>query len=196
MLKKYGVKLLKIIIPITILIIIGIIFGITQQEINTDSTEQMPTSSEIDLMLEEVRNEKIKNDESDQPFIPDLRTWPTSGPFKIDRSEYRLGEKIFVNIDELGIRDKGEVVVLRPINSTDYMKYHVMKFDGTAERNNYYFTPDLSELRGICSVDELIGDWKIKFLGTNYQDLEFKVTEKIIPGFEERYQTIVNKGKC
>jgi hypothetical protein len=196
LLEKYGVKLLKIIIPITILIIIGIIFGITQQEINTDSTEQMPTSSEIDLLLEEVRNEKITNDESDQPFIPELRTWPTSGPFKIDRSEYRLGEKIFVNIDELGITDKGEVVVLRPINSTDHIKYHVMPFDGTAERNNYYFTPDLSELRGICSVDELIGDWKIKFLGTNYQDLEFKVTEKIIPGFEERYQTIVNKGKC
>ena len=71
-----------------------------------------------------------------------------------------------------------------------------MPFDETGQRNNYYFTPDLSIKKGICSADELIGDWKIKFLGTNYQDLEFKVTEKIIPGFEERYQTIVNKGKC
>ena len=57
-------KLIKIIIPITILIKIRIIFGMTQQEINTDSTEQIPTSSEIDLLLEEVRNEKIKNAKS------------------------------------------------------------------------------------------------------------------------------------
>ena len=200
-LKKYYMKLLTIAIPIIILISIGIIFGLSQQEVIQQETSdgissKMPSSSEIDLLLEEVKNEKIKNDESDQPFIPELRTWPTSGPFKIDRSEYRLGEKIFVNIDELGITDKGEVVVLRPMNSTHHIKYHVMPFDGSAERNNYYFTPDLSELRGICSTDDLIGNWKIKFLGTNYQELKFTVTEKVIPGFEERYEKIVNKGKC
>ena len=189
-------KLLKIVIPILILIIIGVIFGATQQEINTESIEQMPTSSEMDILLDKIESDKIKNDESQNPFIPNERNWITSGPFKIDRSEYRLGEKIFVNIDSLINTDKGKIVFLRPINSTHHDTYHTMPFDGSVKRNNYYLTPDLSEFRGICSAEELIGDWKVKFLGTNFQDLEFKITKQIIPGFEERYQTIVNKGKC
>ena len=181
-------KLLKIVIPILILIMIGVIFGATQQEINTESIEQMPTSSEMDILLDKIESDKIKNDESQNPFIPNERDWITSGPFKIDRSEYLLGEKIFVNIDELDINEKGKVIFLRPINNTHYSPYHTMPFDGSGQRNNYYFTPDLSELRGICNTDELIGNWKVVFQGTDYLDLEFRVTEKIMPGYEERYE--------
>jgi hypothetical protein len=58
------------------------------------------------------------------------------------------------------------------------------------QRNNYYFTPDLSELRGICSVDEISGNWKVVFEGTEYSDLNFKVSTKILPGFEYRYEPV------
>ena len=34
------------------------------------------------------RDDKIKNDNSDNPYIPSPREWISSGPFKIDRSEY------------------------------------------------------------------------------------------------------------
>ena len=50
-----------------------------------------------------------------------------------------------------------------------------MPFDGSGVRNNFYLTPDLGELRGICNKDELVGDWRIMIEGTNYPDLKFKV---------------------
>ena len=133
---------------------------------------------------------KIKNDELENPFIPKEREWITSGPFKIDRSEYLLGEKIFVNIDALNVNEKGKVVFLRPVNSTHYSPYHTMPFDETGQRNNYYFTPDLSITKGICSADELIGNWKVVFQGTKHLDLKFKVVEEILPGNEKRYDPI------
>ena len=199
-------KLLKIgIIIISIITITAIIFGLTQQDVTQDVTQDVinkememkpPTSLGIDSAYDEIEKGKIKNEGSQKPFIPKDRDWPTSGPFMIDRSEYILGEKIFVNVDQLSTNDKGKIKALRPINSTHHQLYHVMPFDGSGERNNYYFTPDLSELRGICSTDEIVGDWLMIFEGTDYPDIKFKVTKGIIPGYEERYETIVNKGSC
>jgi len=182
----------KIIIPISVIItIVIVVFSLTQIEtIEKETPPQFEESSKIDSMLQQIKEEKIKNDNSKKPYMPKERKWITSGPFQIDRSEYLLGEKIFVNIDQLNIDEKGKVIFLRPINSTNYLTYHTMTFDGSGQRNNYYFTPDLSELRGICSVDEIIGNWKVVFQGTEYSDLNFKVVAEIIPGFEDRYESV------
>ena len=185
----------KIVIPISVIItIVIVVFSLTQ--IEKETSPQFEESSKIDSMLQQIKEEKIKNENSKNPYVVKEREWITSGPFKIDRGEYRLGEKIFVNINQLNTDEKGIVIFLRPINSTHYLSYHTMPFDGSGQRNNYYFTPDLSELRGICSVDEIIGNWKVVFQGTEFNDLKFKVTAEIIPGYENRYQTIVDRGKC
>tara|TARA_B110000495_G_C22619196_1_gene369053 strand:+ start:34 stop:594 length:561 start_codon:yes stop_codon:yes gene_type:complete len=182
---------LKIVIPIFVAItIVIIIFNLTQNEVSEERVLELKNSSEINKLMDKIKMDKIKNDELENPFIPKEREWITSGPFKIDRSEYLLGEKIFVNIDELLINEKGKVVFLRPINSTHYSSYHNMIFDGTGQRNNYYFTPDLSIISGICNTDDLIGNWKVVFQGTEYSDLKFKVTEEIIPGNEKRYESV------
>ena len=182
---------LKIVIPIFVAItIVVIIFNLTQNEIFEEQVLELKNPSEINELIDKIKMDKIKNDESEKPFIPKEREWITSGPFKIDRSEYMLGEKIFVNIDELQINEKGKVVFLRPINSTHYSPYHIMPFNESSKRNNYYFTPDLSVKEGICSTDELVGNWKVVFQGTEYSDLKFKVTEEIIPGNEKRYEPI------
>ena len=34
-------------------------------------------------------------------------------------------------------------------------------------------------------MDDFIGDWRIVFRGTDYKNLEFKITEEILPGSEE-----------
>ena len=47
---------------------------------------------------------------------------------------------------------------------------------------NTYFTPQISKTRGICSVDDIIGKWYLVFRGTDYPNLEFNITEKILPG--------------
>ena len=182
---------LKIVIPILVVItIVVIIFNFTQNEIIEEQIPELENPSEIEGLLDKIERDKIKNEKSDNPFIPKEREWITSGPFKIDRSEYVLGEKIFVNIDALNVNEKGKVVFLRPGNSTHYSPYHIMPFDGSSQRNNYYFTPDLSIKEGICSTDELVGDWKVVFQGTKYSDLEFKIAEGIIPGNEERYEPV------
>jgi len=182
---------LKIVIPIFVAItIVVIIFNLTQTEIIEKQDPEFKNPSEIEGLLDKIKIEKLENESSDNPFIPKEREWIASGPFKIDRSEYQLGEKIFVNIDELSMDEKGKVIFLRPMNSTHHSPYHTMPFDGSGQRNNYYFTPDLSELRGICNTEELAGDWKVIFQGTDHSDLEFKVIAEIIPGYEDRYESV------
>ena len=182
---------LKIVIAILVVItIVVIIFNLTQNEIFDEQVTELENSSEIEGLLDKIKSDKIKNESLDKPFISKEREWIASGPFKIDRSEYLLGEKIFVNIDALNVNEKGKVVFLRPVNSTHYSPYHIMQFDETGKRNNYYFTPDLSITKGICSADELIGNWKVVFQGTKHLDLKFKVVEEILPGNEKRYDPI------
>ena len=188
----------KIIISISVIITISIvIFSLTQNDVIKNQTSleienpsEIKNSLEIENMLNKIKQEKIKNDNSEKPYFPADREWISSGPFQIDRSEYNLGEKIFVNIDQINPNDKGKVVFLRPINSTHYLPYHTMPFDGSGARNNYYLTPDLSALRGICTVDQLAGDWIITFDGTMYPNLEFELLESKVPGYEGRYDPV------
>jgi len=181
----------KIVIPILVVItIVVIIFNLTQNEIVDKQIPEIENPSEIEGFLDKIKKDKLENEKSENPYIPKEREWITSGPFKIDRSEYLLGEKIFVNIDEVGLDEEGKVVFFRPVNSTHYVPYHTMPFDGSSQRNNYYFTPDLARIEGICSADELIGNWKVVFVGTEYPGLEFEVTKEALPGFEERYEPI------
>ena len=182
---------LKIVIPIfAIITIVIVIFNLTQNGISEEQVGELENSSEIQNMLNKIKKDKLDNDSSDNPYIPKEREWITSGPFKIDRSEYLLGEKIFVAIDTWNVNEKGKVVFLRPINSTHYSPYHTMPFDGSGQRNNYYFTPDLGKMEGICSANELIGNWKVIFPGTEYLGLEFKVTKEIVTGYEKRYESV------
>ena len=151
---------------------------------------EQSVSEQIQSKLDKLEKDRIENVNSQQSYSPAERDWPTSGPFKIDRSQYLLGEKVFVNIDTLSLLDKGTIIFLRPLNDTHYKTYYSMPFDGTRDRNNFYFTPDLSEARGICDKTQLIGDWKVIFEGTNYPDLEFKVIDRILPGEVYRYGNV------
>ena len=182
---------LKIVIPVFVVItIIVIIFNFTQNEIIEEQIPKLENPSEIEGLLDKIKSDKLENEKLEKPYMPKEREWITSGPFKIDRSEYLLGEKIFVTIDTLNVNEKGKVMFLRPINSTHYSPYHTMPFDGSDQRNNYYFTPDLAIMEGICSADDLIGNWKVIFPGTEYLGLEFKVIKETVIGNEERYEPV------
>ena len=100
----------------------------------------------------------------------------TSGPFSIDKGEYNLGEKIFISVDDLKEEDKGKVIFFRPLNNTSWSNYITMDFDGTNKTQfNLYFEPKLSELKKICSTNELAGTWVVKFIGTEYSDINFEI---------------------
>jgi len=187
----------KIVIPIiigTIITIIGII-AITNQETNTMEVEDtlneelQPTDEitpEIQEKLDEIEKVNLENE-----YSPKDREWLTSGPFQIDRSEYVLGEKIFLRTGGLGFDEKGQVVFLRPLNSTHYSVYQTIPFDGSDKTTyNYYLEPQLSKIRGYCTVDDFIGDWRVVFRGTDYPNLEFSITEQILPGSESSFEPV------
>ena len=143
-------------------------------------------------MLDKIREDKIKNDNSYEPYIPTEREWIQSGPFQIDRSEYALGEKIFVNIKNLNKNAKGTMIFTKIINSTHIFEYKKIDFDGSKPQQNFYLGVNLFALRGICSVDELVGDWELRFISPNgeLQSLDFKINNQVIPGKEKQYQPV------
>ena len=164
--------------------------SVSEQSVSEQSVSEQSVSEEIQSKLDKIEKDRIENLNSEQPYIPAERDWPTSGPFKIDRSQYLLGEKIFVNIDTLTLSDQGTMKFLRPLNDTHYKTYYSMPFDGSRDRNNFYFTPDLSIARGICDKTQLVGNWKVSFEGTNYPDLEFEIIDKILPGKYPRFDSV------
>ena len=102
--------------------------------------------------------------------------WIKSGPFSIDKNQYNLGEKIFIVVNGLKEEEKGKVVFFRPLNNTSWSNYITMDFDGKDKTNfNLYFEPRLSEFKKICSTNELSGQWVVKFIGTEYSDINFKI---------------------
>ena len=174
-------------IPIIIAVIIGIVVMamISNQDSekmeveDTLDKEILPENSpEADKKLEEI--EKIAG-ENEYEVLP--RDWQTSGPFQIDRKEYALGEKIFLRIGGLSLEDKGQVAVMRPLNDTHYGVYLTIPFDGTQKPAfNYYLDPQLSKARGLCSTDDVLGNWALVFRGTNYPNLNFEIVNKTVPG--------------
>ncbi len=174
-------------IPIAIAIIAGIIAITMMPEGGSNDMEVEDTldreinpeeTLEVEEKLDEI--EKIA-DENQYEILP--REWQTSGPFQIDRSEYAIGEKIFIRIGGLDFQEKGQIAVMRPLNDTHYSVYLRIPFDETKKSGfNTYLEPQLSKTRGLCSVDDIIGRWALVFRGTDYPNLYFEITDRIVPG--------------
>ena len=106
--------------------------------------------------------------------------WIESGPFAIDKDQYNVGEKIFLNTQGLKLDDKGAIEFLRPINDTHHTIYIKIPFDGMKGKSfNYYFEPRLMEYRGLCSMDDIAGNWIVKFSGTQYEDINFEILNQV-----------------
>ena len=184
----------KITIPIVvgiIVIIVGISIITNQEDVKMEvedvlDKELRPTeeiTQEIQEKFDEIEKINLENE-----YTPKDREWISSGPFQIDRSEYVLGEKIFLIIGGLNVDEKGQVAFLRPLNDTHYSVYSTIPFDGEKKNAfNYYLQPQLSKINGYCTVDDFIGDWRVVFRGTDYPNLKFKITDQILPGEEETY---------
>ena len=171
-------------------IIIALIAGIAITMMSIDQPNNMEVEDTFDKEIspEETPEVTEKIDEiekiaGENEFEVLPREWQTSGPFQVDRSEYALGEKIFLRIGGLQFQEKGQVAVMRPLNDTHYSVYLTIPFDGTQkDAFNYYLDPQLSKTRGLCSVDDVLGKWALVFRGTNYSNLNFEIVNKTVPG--------------
>jgi len=168
-----------------LLIVIGIVTVILlgYYTLQADQTETITEEEiiEIEKQIEETAGS----------FTSTPKEWLTSGPFQIDKSQYLLGDSIFVRITNLAQNEKGQIAFLRPMNETYYSVYITIPFDGAKKNSfNQYFTPDLSRALKICTVDDLIGTWKIVFQKTNYENISFEILNKTLPGEEDYYISV------
>ena len=179
---------------IVIVAVLGLVFVFNQDldtiEIETTLDKELipdeDIAPEVQAKLDEIEKVNLENE-----YSPKEREWITSGPFQIDRSKYVIGEKIFLVIGGLEYKEKGQVAFLRPLNDTHNSVYLTVPFDG-AKKNafNYYIQPQLSKTRGLCTIDDIAGSWTVVFRGTDYKNLKFEITDKIIPGDEDSYQPV------
>jgi hypothetical protein len=186
-------------IIITLAIVIAIAFGITiatyvfvqtPNEIEDNKNNKFGATDEIGSMLEKIEGDRMENQQSENPYKPKEREWVSSGPFKLDRSEYVLGERLFLNLDYLDKNTKGEMIFTKIINNTHTYQYKKIQFDGSKPQYNFYIGLNLNNPRGLCNADQLIGNWELRFEGTNYESIKFKVLDQILPGSEKLYEPV------
>ena len=150
-------------------------------EVEDTLGKEVKPETEIPEVQEKL--DKIEKINLENEYSPKEREWITSGPFQIDRSKYAIGEKIFLIIGGLDVKEKGQIAVMRPLNDTHYAVYLTIPFDGAAKPAfNYYLDPQISKTREICSVDDIIGKWAMVFRGTDYPNLYFEITDEVVPG--------------
>ena len=156
----------------------------------TLAVSESEETNEISSMLKKINDDRLLNEQSENPYYPQEREWISSGPFKIDRSQYYLGEKLFVNMEQLDHNTKGEMVFSKILNDTHDYQYKTLKFDGSKNQQNYYFGFTLNEVKGLCDKDKLVGNWKVTFEGIDTEIIKFKVLDIVMPGYEKQYEPV------
>ena len=137
-----------------------------------------------------------------------------SGPFQIEKNEYYLGEKIFINAVDIPADASGEIIFFRPASDgvnkvpKEYegisgelisakVKYMAIQFDGENKQSfNKYFEPRFNEWKGVCSTDDLAGEWVMTFSGTQYEPIHFTVLSETMPGDTRTFESLVGVGNC
>ena len=185
-------KVLIIISIIGVIAIAGAIinFNSTENKVNQNEDSKFGETNEISSMMQEIEDIRFTNEQSENPYYPKEREWNSSGPFKLDRSEYLLGERLFVNLENTDQNTKGVMLFNKIINDTHSYTYKKIKFDGSKPQNNFYIGINLNIARGLCNVDQLIGNWELIFEGTNYESIKFKVLDQYMLGSERLYTPV------
>ncbi len=130
-----------------------------------------------------VFNEQDENVIQPGPF----EGWIGSGPFKINKQQYKLGEQVFLSVDGLKPQESGNIIFMTP----NLVQYQTIPFDSGKKADfNQYFKPTTSRALKICSVDDLVGEWTIIFQGVAYKQLKFEIIDEFIPGDEVHYEKV------
>jgi hypothetical protein len=105
--------------------------------------------------------------------------WITSGPFSINKNQYKLGENVFIAVSGLKPTDVGEMDVVDPKGDT----YSAIPFNGTMKNNfTQFFEPNTQRRLALCNDTSLVGHWNIILSGTSYKSIPFEIINEYIPG--------------
>ena len=113
--------------------------------------------------------------------------WIISGPFAIDKSQYKLGENIFLSVHGLKPDEAGNILIIRPNGDM----WVAIPFNGSMKSDfNYYEKPDTSAIKKIFGVEDLVGTWKVVFQGVEYKPISFEIINEFIAGAENDIEPI------
>ena len=112
-----------------------------------------------------------------------------SGPFAINKFQYKIGELVFMVVSNLQPNEAGNIVIVDPKGDT----YDSIPFNGTMKTDfHYYFKPNTQKTLQLCKPTDLVGKWKLVFQGIPYKPLTFNVTSDIIGGNQSEIKPIPN----
>ncbi|MGI0074314.1 MAG: hypothetical protein ACREA5_00060 [Nitrosotalea sp.] len=107
--------------------------------------------------------------------------WVASGPFSINKNQYKLGENIFMIVDGLKPTDVGEIDIVDPKGDT----FSKIPFNGTMKSSfKQFFKPDTERSLALCNATALVGHWNVVFRGVPYKSIPFEIINEFIPGEE------------
>jgi len=116
-------------------------------------------------------------------------TWIASGPFAINKNQYKLGENVFMVVTGLKPNDVGKILVTDPKGGT----FTTIPFNGTMKSSfNNYFKPNTERAEQLCKPTDLVGNWTIVFKGVPYKSIPFKIVNDWIPGSQQEIKPIDN----
>ena len=107
--------------------------------------------------------------------------WISSGPFSINKNQYKLGENIFMIVSGLKPTEVGEIDIVDPKGDT----YSKIPFNGTMKSSfKQFFKPQTQRSLALCNATQLVGHWNILFKGVPYKSIPFDIVNEYIPGEE------------
>lgn len=113
--------------------------------------------------------------------------WNTSGPFAINKNQYKLGENIFMVVTGLKPNDAGQFEIIDPKGGI----FSTVQFNGTMKSSfNYFFKPNTERVEKLCKPTDLVGNWTIIFQGVSYKAIPFKVVNDWISGSQAEVKPI------
>ena len=116
-----------------------------------------------------------------QKSIPSTSDQASSGPLTILKTKNRLYENLFFNVIGLEKNQKGDILIFTPNDEL----YQTIPFNGSKKTHfNFYFKPSTSSGLKLCTVEDLVGVWTVKFVGINYKPLQFEIINEFVPGGE------------
>jgi hypothetical protein len=114
-----------------------------------------------------------------------------SGPFAINKFQYKIGEYVFMVVSNLKPNDIGKIVIVDPKGDT----YDVIPFNGTMKTSfHYFFKPNTQNMGGLklCKPTDLVGKWGFVFQGVPYRPLAFNVTNDWIYGSQAEIKPMLD----
>jgi hypothetical protein len=112
-----------------------------------------------------------------------------SGPFAINKYQYKLGENIFMVVSNLQYNDAGKIIIVDSKGDT----YDSIPFNGTLKTSfHYFFKPNTQNIGGLklCNPTDLVGNWTLIFQGVPYKPIKFQVINDWIEGSQAEVKPI------